>query len=55
MDVARFWFDRGVDGFRLDAVHTINGDCAPYRDNPPNPEFEVGRCRGPATLLPAAP
>jgi len=42
MDVARFWFDRGVDGFRLDAVHTINGDSAPYRDNPPNPEFEVG-------------
>ena len=42
MDVARFWFDRGVDGFRLDAVHTINGDTAPYRDNPPNLEFEVG-------------
>ena len=42
MDVARFWFDRGVDGFRLDAVHTINGDSAPYRNNPPNPEFEVG-------------
>ena len=42
MDVARFWFDRGVDGFRLDAVHTINGDSPPYRDNPPNPEFEVG-------------
>lgn len=42
MDVARFWFDRGVDGFRLDAVHTINGDSAPYRDNPPNPEFVVG-------------
>jgi len=42
MDVARFWFDRGVDGFRLDAVHTINADSAPYRDNPPNPEFEVG-------------
>jgi len=32
-DVARFWFDRGVDGFRLDAVHTINGDAAPYRNN----------------------
>jgi alpha-glucosidase len=42
MDIARFWFDRGVDGFRLDAVHTINSDVAPYRDNPPNPEFEVG-------------
>jgi len=41
-DVARFWFDRGVDGFRLDAVHTINGDVAPYRDNLANPDFEPG-------------
>jgi alpha-glucosidase len=41
-DVARFWFDRGVDGFRLDAVHTINGDCAPYQDNAANPDFEPG-------------
>ena len=42
LDVARFWFDRGVDGFRLDAVHTVNGDSAPYRDNPPDPNFAVG-------------
>ncbi len=42
MDVARFWFDRGVDGFRLDAVHTINADSAPYKDNPANPEFVLG-------------
>ena len=41
-DVARFWFDRGVDGFRLDAVHTINADTAPYKDNQPNPEFVAG-------------
>ena len=41
-DVARFWFDRGVDGFRLDAVHTINGDTAPYQDNLANPNFEPG-------------
>ena len=42
MDVVRFWFDRGVDGFRLDAVHTINGDQAPYRDNLINADFKLG-------------
>ena len=42
MQVARFWFDRGVDGFRLDAVHTINADTSPYRNNPPNPDFTLG-------------
>lgn len=41
-DVARFWFDRGVDGFRLDAVHTINADSAPYKDNLANPNFVSG-------------
>ena len=41
-DIARFWFDRGVDGFRLDAVHTINSNVAPYKDNKANPDFEVG-------------
>ena len=42
MDVARFWFDRGVDGFRLDAVHTINADSAPYKNNLANPDFVAG-------------
>ena len=42
MDVARFWFDRGVDGFRLDAVHTINADSAPYKNNKANSEFLAG-------------
>ena len=41
-DVARFWFDRGVDGFRLDAVHTVNGDRAPYQNNLANPNFVPG-------------
>ncbi len=40
-DVARFWFDRGVDGFRLDAVHTINASTS-YRDNAANPDFVPG-------------
>ena len=35
-DVLRFWLDRGVDGFRLDAVHYVMKDPA-LCDNPPNP------------------
>jgi len=42
MNVARFWFDRGVDGFRLDAVHTINADATPYKNNDANPDFTPG-------------
>ena len=41
-DIARFWFDRGVDGFRIDAVHTVNADTAPYKNNLANPNFEPG-------------
>ncbi|MBP7145925.1 MAG: DUF3459 domain-containing protein [Acidobacteria bacterium] len=40
-DVLRFWLDRGVDGFRVDAVtHCLKDDR--FRDNPPNPEFRPG-------------
>ncbi|HEU4411937.1 MAG TPA: alpha-amylase family glycosyl hydrolase [Polyangiaceae bacterium] len=35
-DVLRFWLDRGVDGFRLDAVLFAMKDPL-WRDNPPNP------------------
>jgi alpha-glucosidase len=38
-DVMRFWFDRGVDGFRIDVLwHMIKS--AEFPDNPANPAFE---------------
>jgi alpha-glucosidase len=37
LDVMRFWLDRGVDGFRVDAVQFMLKDPA-ERDNPPNPD-----------------
>ncbi|HEY8327471.1 MAG TPA: alpha-amylase family glycosyl hydrolase, partial [Rhodanobacter sp.] len=36
LDVARFWLDRGVDGFRLDVVNFYAHDTA-LRDNPRRP------------------
>lgn len=38
LDVLRFWFDRGVDGFRVDAIHHLIED-QQLRDNPPNPAW----------------
>lgn len=35
LDVARFWLDRGVDGFRLDALNFAMHDMQ-LRDNPPS-------------------
>lgn len=37
-DVARYWLDRGVDGFRLDIFHCIYKD-EQFRDNPFSPTF----------------
>lgn len=37
----RFWLDRGVDGFRLDAAPLLLKD-PELRDNPPNPDFKPG-------------
>ena len=34
LDVARFWLDRGVDGFRIDAINFAMHDPS-LRDNPP--------------------
>lgn len=37
-DVMRFWLDRGVDGFRVDALAHLIKD-AHLRDNPVNPDY----------------
>ena len=37
-DVMRFWFDRGVDGFRIDVLwHMVKA--ADFPNNPPNPAY----------------
>jgi len=40
-DVMRFWLDRGIDGFRVDAVQNLVKD-AELRDNPENGEYREG-------------
>lgn len=43
LDSVRFWLDKGVDGFRLDAINFCFHD-QQLRDNPPKPkEKRVGR------------
>lgn len=38
LDVMRFWFDRGVDGFRIDVLwHLVKAQGFP--DNPANPDY----------------
>jgi alpha-glucosidase len=37
LDVLRFWLERGVDGFRVDALRQLVKD-EHLRDNPPNPD-----------------
>ena len=40
-DVLRFWFARGVDGFRIDVLwHMVKH--ADFPDNPPNPDWREG-------------
>ena len=38
-NVMRFWFDRGVDGFRIDAVWVLSKDIS-YPDEPVNPGYD---------------
>ena len=40
-DAMRFWFNRGVDGFRVDTIDRMIKDDQ-YRDNPPNPDWQPG-------------
>lgn len=41
LEALRFWLDRGVDGFRIDALQFLLKDDQ-YRDNPPNPHYRAG-------------
>jgi alpha-glucosidase len=41
LDVLKFWLERGVDGFRVDAIHHLFED-AELRDNPVNREWRAG-------------
>jgi alpha-glucosidase len=41
LDAMRTWLDRGVDGFRIDALWMLLKDEA-FRDNPPNPAYVEG-------------
>jgi alpha-glucosidase len=41
LDVLRFWIDRGVDGFRVDAMRQLLKD-PDFRDNPPNSDWRAG-------------
>lgn len=42
LDVLRFWFARGIDGFRVDAVDQLAKDPA-LADNPPDPDWREGQ------------
>jgi alpha-glucosidase len=40
-EVIRFWFDRGIDGLRIDVLWLLVKD-AEFRDNPPSPPLRHG-------------
>ena len=42
LETLRFWLDRGVDGFRVDAIHHLI-EADHLRDNPLNPDWRDGQ------------
>lgn len=42
LDVLRFWFNRGVDGFRIDVLWLVIKDDQ-FRDDPVNPAWQEGQ------------
>ncbi|MBP7053972.1 MAG: DUF3459 domain-containing protein [Phycisphaerae bacterium] len=52
LDVMHFWLDKGVDGFRVDALWHVIKD-SQYRDNPLDPDYVEGEMPSYAKLLPA--
>jgi alpha-glucosidase len=50
-DAMRFWLERGVDGFRLDAACLMIKDDQ-FRNNPINPDYVEGKDGPDAELLP---
>src|SRR5712692_8803648 len=44
-EVLRFWLERDVDGFRIDALKMLLKD-EQFRDSPPNPEWKPGNPPG---------
>ncbi|QBQ53930.1 alpha-amylase family glycosyl hydrolase [Nitrosococcus wardiae] len=49
LDVLRFWLERGVDGFRIDATCLLIKDDQ-FRDNPPNPDYQPDQAPDKAVL-----
>ncbi len=44
LDILRFWFRRGIDGFRVDVSYRVMKD-PEFRDNPLNPDWKPGMDR----------
>src|SRR6476659_9886225 len=42
LSVLRFWLERGVDGFRIDAIHHLI-EAEHLKDNPRNPDWHEGQ------------